>query len=150
VQIVVKNQGVATTAFSITAQQYSTSFFVFNGGPYLAATHLDSTLIGPTTLYPGLTTPAAAGETIVLYGNGFGPVTPPVVNGSATQTGNLPSFPVVRIGSTNASVTFAGLILPGLYQFNVTVPPGAASGDNTITATFNGTTTQAGTLLTIK
>jgi uncharacterized protein (TIGR03437 family) len=150
VQVVVTNQGAATTTFPATAQQLSTSFFIFNGGPYVVATHLDGSLIGPTTLYPGLSTPAASGETIVVYANGFGPVLPAVVNGSATQTGNLPSLPVVRIGTGTATVTFAGLVSPGLYQFNVQVPAGAPSGDNSITATFNGNTTQAGTLLTIR
>jgi uncharacterized protein (TIGR03437 family) len=150
VQVVVTNQGAATTAFPATAQQYSTSFFVFNGGPYVVATHLDGTLIGPTALYPGSSTPAAAGETIVVYANGFGPVSPAVVSGSATQSGNLPSLPVVRIGTSIATVTFAGLVSPGLYQFNVQVPASAVSGDSSITATFNGNTTQAGTLLTIK
>jgi uncharacterized protein (TIGR03437 family) len=150
VQVVVTNQGAATTAFPATAQQLSTSFFIFNGGPYVVATHLDGSLIGPTTLYPGSSTPAAAGETIVVYANGFGPVLPAVVAGSATQSGNLPSLPVVRIGAGTATVTFAGLVSPGLFQFNVQVPAGTPSGDNSITATFNGNTTQAGTLLTIR
>ena len=150
VQVVVTNQGAATTAFPATAQQLSTSFFIFNGGPYVVATHLDGSVIGPTTLYPGSSTPAAAGETIIVYANGFGPVLPAVVAGSATQSGNLPSLPVVRIGAGTATVMFAGLVSPGLYQFNVQVPAGTPSGDNSITATFNGNTTQAGTLLTIR
>ncbi len=150
VQVVVTNQGTVSAPFAATAQSYSESFFVFNGGPYVAATHINGTLIGPATLYPGSSTPAAAGETIVLYANGFGPVAPPVVSGSATQSGNLPSMPVVRVGNNNAVVSFAGLVSPGLYQFNVQVPAGAVSGDNTIAATFNGNSTQAGTLLTIK
>jgi uncharacterized protein (TIGR03437 family) len=150
VQAVVTSQGNASTAFAANAQNYSTSFFIFNGGPYVVATHLNGTLIGPATLYPGSTSPAGSGETIVLYANGFGPVAPPVVSGSATQAGNLPSLPAIRIGANNATVTFAGLVSPGLYQFNVLVPVGAVSGDNTITATFNGNTTQMGTLLTIK
>ncbi len=150
VQVVVTNQGTASAPFAATAQSYSASFFVFNGGPYVAAIHTNGNLIGPTSLYPGQSTPAAAGETIVLYGNGFGPVTPAVVSGSATQIGNLPSMPIVRIGNNNATVTFAGLVSPGLYQFNVQVPAGAVSGDNTVTATFDGNATQAGTMLTIK
>jgi uncharacterized protein (TIGR03437 family) len=150
VQVVVSDQGNQSAPFTVTAQTYSTSFFIFGAGPYIAATHVNGNLIGPASLYPGFSTPAAAGETIVLYTNGFGPVSPPVVNGSATQTGNLPPFPTVRIGSNNATVTFAGLISPGLYQFNVQVPAGAVSGDNAITATLNGNTTQAGTLLTIR
>ena len=150
VQVVVTNQGAQSSAFTATAEQYSTSFFVFNGGPYVVATHADGAMIGPTSLYPGLTTPAAPGETIILYANGFGPVTPPVVSGSEAQSGTLPSLPEVRIGNDSAMVAFAGLISPGLYQFNVVVPAGAAAGDNPITATFSGSSTQAGTLLTVQ
>ncbi|MGA3187965.1 MAG: SBBP repeat-containing protein [Bryobacteraceae bacterium] len=150
VQVVVTNQGAPSVAFAATAQEYSTSFFVFNGGPYVAATHLNGSLIGPTTLYPGASTPAAPGETIVMYGNGFGAVTPPVVNGSETQTGVLPTMPTILIGTNKATVTFAGLVSPGLYQFNVMVPTAATGGDNTITGSFYSNQTQAGTLITIQ
>ena len=53
--------------FTAQAQAESPSFFVFNGGPYIAAVHLNGSLIGPTTLYPGYSTPAQPGETIVIY-----------------------------------------------------------------------------------
>jgi uncharacterized protein (TIGR03437 family) len=149
-QVVVNNQGTPSVPVAATSQAYSTSFFVFNGGPYVVATHTNGSLIGPTTLYPGSSTPASAGETIIIYANGFGSVTPAVVSGSATQSGVLPALPTIYIGANKATVSFAGLISPGLYQFNVQVPSAAVSGDNTITATFYGNTTQAGTLLTIK
>jgi uncharacterized protein (TIGR03437 family) len=101
-------------------------------------------------LYPGLTTPAKPGAVIVLYANGFGPTSPPVASGSVSQTGSLPVLPVVKIGGVSATVQFAGLVSPGLYQFNVVVPASAPDGDNAVTATYNGTITQAGTLLTIQ
>ncbi|HUA86470.1 MAG TPA: hypothetical protein VMB85_21580 [Bryobacteraceae bacterium] len=47
-------------------------------------------------------------------------------------------------------VSFAGLISPGLFQFNVTVPSSLAGGDQPITATYGGLTTQAGTLVTVQ
>jgi hypothetical protein len=72
VQVVVTNNGAATGSFTAQAQPLSPSFFVFNGGPYIAAVHLNGTLIGPTSLFPGSTTPAKAGKTILLYANGFG------------------------------------------------------------------------------
>jgi uncharacterized protein (TIGR03437 family) len=150
VQVVVTTGGASSAAFTATAQGFSTSFFIFNGGPYVVATHLNGTLIGPTSLYAGLSTPAAPGETIVIYANGFGPVNPAVVKGSDSQSGTLPSLPVIKIGGVNAPVGFAGLsIAPGLFQFNVTVPTGLTAGDNSIVATFSGNTTQTGTLLTV-
>ena len=38
---------------------------------------------------------------------------------------------------------------PGEFQFNVVVPAGLANGDQPITATYNGVSTQAGALLTV-
>jgi uncharacterized protein (TIGR03437 family) len=107
-------------------------------------------LVGPPGLYPGLTSPAKPGEPIVLYANGFGQTSPPVVLGSESQTGSLPSLPLVQIGGAAATVQFAGLVLPGLYQLNVIVPASAPDGDNAVVATFNGVTTQSGTVLTIQ
>ncbi len=138
-----------TASATAQMQSYAPGFFQFNGGPFIAATHLNGSLIGPASLYPGLSTPAAVGETIVLYLNGFGQTTPAVVNGSSTQTGALPSKPVVTIANTPASVQFAGVIAPGLYQFNIVVPA-VFSGDNLITATYNGFTTQTGAKLTVQ
>jgi uncharacterized protein (TIGR03437 family) len=135
--------------FTVQAQTESPSFFVFNGGPYVAATHLNGSYIGPTTLYPGSTTPAQPGEIVVLYANGFGPTSATVVAGSSTQTGILSPLPVVTIGGVTATVQFAGLVAPGEYQFNVVVPTSLADGDQTIAATYNGLTTQAGTLITV-
>ena len=63
---------------------------------------------------------------------------------------SLPITPVIQIGGFVASVSFAGLISPGLYQFNVVAPPNAPDGDNALTAQYNGAKVQSGTLLTIQ
>jgi uncharacterized protein (TIGR03437 family) len=107
-------------------------------------------LVGPASLYPGASTPAAGGETIVVYTNGFGAVTPPVIKGSATQAGTLPTTPQVLIANNPAVVTFAGLISPGLYQFNITVPPGTVSGDDFIVVNYSGSSTAPGAKITIQ
>lgn len=150
VTVQVTNTGAASASFTVQAQTYSESFFVFSGGNYVVATHVNYSLIGPTSLYPGLSTPAQPGETIVIYANGFGSTTVPVVSGSETQSGTLPTMPTILIGSATATVTYAALISPGLYQFNVVVPTSVPAGDNTIQATYNGQPTQAGTLITIQ
>jgi uncharacterized protein (TIGR03437 family) len=149
-QIVVTNNGAATAAFTAQAQALSPSFFVFGGGPYVAAVHTNGNLIGPVTLYAGSTTPAKPGEIIQLYANGFGPTDVPVVSGSKKQSGSLSPLPVVKIGNNNAMVSFAGLVGPGEFQFNVVVPPNTPDGDQAITATYNGVTTQPGALITIQ
>jgi uncharacterized protein (TIGR03437 family) len=130
--------GVSSAAFTVQSQSASPSFFI-SAGPYVLATHLDGSLIGPTTLYPGLSTPAAPGETVILYANGFGAITPPVVKGALTQSGVLPTLPTVQIGPFVANVRYAGVnLLPGLYQFNVDIPPSTPSGDNAILSGIGG------------
>jgi uncharacterized protein (TIGR03437 family) len=124
--------GITSGAFSVQAQAVSPSFFIAGAGPYVLATHLDGTLVGPTTLYPGFSTPASTNETVILYANGFGATNPPVVKGSISQSGPLVTLPIVQIGPNIAYVRFAGLISPGLYQINVDIPAGTPSGDNAI------------------
>ena len=72
---------------------------------------------------PGFTfTPARSGETIVLYGSGFGATLGTLTEGASAQSGALPALPIINIGGRVASVTFAGVVAPGLYQVNMTVP----------------------------
>jgi len=77
VQVTLTTNGL-NAAFTAQALAAAPSFFVFGGGPYIAAAHLNGSLIGPSTLFSGASTPAAPGETIVLYGDGFGPTSTPV------------------------------------------------------------------------
>lgn len=149
VYVQVTNGSAISAAFTAQAQSISPSFFVFNGG-YVCAVHANGSLIGPTTLYPGLSTPAAPGETIVLFGNGFGSTSTPVTSASLSQGGSLPALPVIKIGGTQATAIFAGLISPGLYQFNVVVPTTTQNGDSAIAASYGGSTTQSGLLITVQ
>jgi uncharacterized protein (TIGR03437 family) len=152
VKVVVTNNGAATASFTAQVQSISPSFFVFGGGPYVAARHsADYSLSGaPSLSSPGYPfTPAAPSETIVLYANGFGTTSTSVVSGSTSQGGTLATLPVVQIGGVTAKVEFAGLVSPGEFQFNVTVPASLANGDQPITATYGGASTQPGTLITI-
>jgi uncharacterized protein (TIGR03437 family) len=149
VQIVVTNGSALSAPFTATLQTGVPSFFLFSGS-YTVATHANGTLLGPTTLYPGLSTPATRNESIVLYGTGFGLPSTSIALGSSSQSGSLPTLPVCRIGTDNAPVAFAGLIAPGLFQLNVTVPNTAATtGDRPVTCTYNGATTPATDLITV-
>jgi len=150
VQVMVTNGGTTSAPFTVQALPQSPSFFIFGAGPYVVGTHTNGGDLGPVGLYSGLTTPAHPGELVVLYANGFGAPSSPVVKGLAQQSGTLAVMPTVQIGGVPATVSFAGLISPGLWQFNVTVPPTATNGDNTLTAQYNGQSTQAGVLLTVQ
>ena len=140
VQTVVTTGGKASAAFTSQAQPLSPSFFVFDG-VHITGTHVDASLLGPTTLYPGFSTPAKPGETLIVYGNGFGPTSVPVVTGSVVQSGVLAPRPVVKIGNNIADVTFAGLVAPGEFQFNIVAPASTPDGEIPVTATYSGLTT---------
>ncbi len=153
VPVIVTYNGTPTAAFTAPAAATSPSFFVFSDNQHVAALHADGkgSLLGPASLsVPGYTfTPAAPGETVQLYGNGFGATNVPVVGGSSQQSGTLVPLPTVTIAGINAQVTFAGLVSPGLFQVNVVVPANAPSGDQPIVASYNGFKTQAGALLAV-
>ena len=147
---VTTNNGVSAP-LTVQAQALSPSFFVFNGGPYVAAAHLDGTYLGPPGLVSGAaTTPAKPGEIVVLYANGFGPTSVPVVGGSSTQGGTLSPLPAITIGGLPATVQFAGLVFPGQFQFNVVVPANAPSGDNPVIATYNGAEAAPAAAITVQ
>jgi uncharacterized protein (TIGR03437 family) len=147
VQVVVTSGATSSAPFTVNMQTVAPSFLLLNPQGNLVATHLDNTLVGPATLYPGYSTPAKPSEPIVLYAVGFGLPATTLVNGSSSQSGSLASFPVCQVGSQPATVAFSGLIAPGLYQINLNVPAGAASAE--LSCTYNGKSTPAGDLLTI-
>jgi len=148
-QVQVTNNGQQSAIVGVQLQSYSPTFFTFNGA-YIAALHADGTILAPASLYPGLSVPAQRGEIVALYGNGFGPVSTAVSPGSLQQSGTLPVMPVVTVGGTQTTLTFAGLVSPGLYQFNVVIPSNAASGDNAVIATYAGLSTQPGALVPVQ
>jgi uncharacterized protein (TIGR03437 family) len=143
------NNGSTTATTTVTGAITSPSFFVFDG-THITATHADGRIIGPTALYPGVSTPAGPNETIIVYTNGMGVTSVPIVSGSPAQSGNLPSLPVIKIGGITATVQFAGLVSPGLYQLNVLVPDSVSNGDLPVTGTYNGTPMQSGVTLAVQ
>src|ERR1035437_8259281 len=66
------------------------------------------------------------------------------------QSGALPTLPTIQIGGSPAIVTFAGVISPGLYQFNVIVPSTASNGDNRLTCSYDGLTAPTGDLIAVQ
>jgi uncharacterized protein (TIGR03437 family) len=134
----------------VAMQQTAPGFFLFGSGPYAAATHADGSYLGPASLYPSLTTPAKPGEEITLYAGGFGQTTPAIVNGSQSQSGNLIPLPVISVGGRTAAIQFAGAVSPGLYQLNIVVPDSVPAGDNAISASSAGLTTQTGVVIPVE
>jgi uncharacterized protein (TIGR03437 family) len=121
---------------------------------YAAAVHLDGVIVVPAGFYGAAATtrPATPGETVEIYGTGFGPTNPAVlagqlVSGAASLTD--PTQLQVRIGGVLATVSFAGITAVGEYQFNVVIPA-LPDGDQPIVATIGGLTSQTGISIPIK
>ena len=150
-QVQVSNNGEISATVTANVQSVAPGFFWFTGNKYITATHANGALSGPTSLIQGVTTPALPGETIVLYATGLGTTSPAAPNGSVlTAPLTLATPPTVTIGGTPATVTYAGLIGPGVYQVNVVVPNSAPAGDAAIVVTVGGQQSQANAFLSIQ
>ena len=141
--------------YSITIKQtqpglLAPSSFKIGSNQYAVATLPDgATYILPANAIAGLPSrPAKPGETIILYGVGFGPAqtlsTPaqPIPAGEIVQAANQITTPVqFTFGQTPASLAYQGLApgFVGLYQFNVVVPAVANSNSVALRFTLGGT-----------
>ena len=139
VLVQVQNAAGSATAFA-SLQSFAPAFFT--NRQYVAAIHMDGTFVAPVAfLGPAVASrPAQPGETIVLYGTGFGPTTASAAGG---QSGDSPAPLVtpnqleIRVGSSVAPVQFAGLVSAGVYQFSIVVPP-LPEGDAPVMAQIGG------------
>ena len=156
VQVQVSTQYGSTAPMSINHQTYSLAFLIVDlPQTHVAAVHnssssLNGTLIAPPGEFPGLTTvPAQPGENVSIFATGFGEPATPITN-QLSGAGALPTTPSITIGGIPATVTFAGLVAPGEYQFNVMIPSNAPNGDLPLIATYQGNTTQSqATVITV-
>ena len=110
--------------------------FDAEGSRFGIVTHADGSLVTTAS-------PARAGETVIVYTTGNGPVDSPQTTGeaaSATSLARTRQVPVVRIGGRQAAVSFSGLTpgFVGLYQVNVVVPAGLTAGNAELVISANG------------
>ena len=152
VPVQLTNGSSTSASFAVNVKNAAPAFLLMGASSYIAATHVDGSLLGPASMsVPGYTfTPAQPNETIILYANGFGLPSTTLIDGSASQFGALPALPVIQVGGATATLTFAGVVSPGLCQFNLVVPANAAIGDNMVTAAYAGLTTPAGARITVQ
>ena len=144
VQVVVTTAGQASNSFSAKKQNFAPAFFVSGNTSFAAAQHADYSIVDAAH-------PAHPGETIMIYGTGFGPTNPPVATGQLVTTAEPLANPVqVTIGGVNVNASFAGLVEAGLYQFNVAIPAGLANGDAGLTALISGAQTQTGVSIPVQ
>ena len=130
----------------------SPAFFQFLPSKYVAAVHTSGASVGPTGLIAGANfAPAKPGETIMLFGTGFGPTNAPLASGQViSQPAQLANPVTILIGGKQANVPFAGLSGSGLDQLNVTVPPDLPDGDQSLVAIINGVQSQDGVSIRVQ
>jgi uncharacterized protein (TIGR03437 family) len=148
--IVVNNNGTMSAPFIVPMRTIAPALFEFDLGTMrVAATHADNTPVAPVGTYPG-SYPAAPGETIQVWGAGFGDTVNPIPDGRVLSAPSmLKSSVTVSVDGANADVPFAGLVAAGLYQINVTVPLSARDGDLSIKASTQGAQTLDGIILAV-
>jgi uncharacterized protein (TIGR03437 family) len=92
--------------------------FMVNNKQYVVGLLADQSFVGIPSR------PAKSGDIVMLYGIGFGPVTPATPAGTiAPGTASLNNVTVL-LNQTSAQVLYAGIApgFVGLYQFNIKVP----------------------------
>lgn len=140
-QLTVSTPGGTSSAYSITVNTLqpgllAPSSFLVGGKQYVVAQFADGTYVLPPNTIAGISSrQAKPGETIIIYGIGFGPVLD-----SGNQ--NIPAGTIVTasnklsnsfemdfggVAATNLSYSGLAPNFVGLYQFNVVVPAVANS-----------------------
>jgi uncharacterized protein (TIGR03437 family) len=113
--------------------------FKIGSNQYVVAQHSDGSYVLPVGAISGVSSsPAKPGETIVIYGVGFGSVIPNIPAGEIATVTNQLSGPLqILFGKTLAKLPYFGLApnFVGLYQFNVTVPD--VADNDLVPLTFN-------------
>jgi uncharacterized protein (TIGR03118 family) len=149
VTVAVSNNSLTSASLNVSAQFVAPALFL--NGAYAAALHANNTVVGPTTLVANNSTPAVPGETIVLFGTGFGGTNPAAVSGGVVSTAApMLSTPAILFDNVPGKVVFAGLIATGVYQFNVVVPSGLPDGDVPVVVSNDGYSTPALVLTSVK
>lgn len=148
--VVTNSQGTGNSTVTLAPAAPSFSLFDARYVAGVIPTAAGYDLAGPAGRFAFSTRPVQAGETVELFGVGFGPTVTPVPAGAAFS-GAAPTAGAVTItiGGVPATVSFSGITAAGLYQFNVVVP-GVGSGDQLIQASVAGVQTQGNVFITVQ
>jgi uncharacterized protein (TIGR03437 family) len=119
------------------------AYLNLGGAQYLGALFSDfQTFVAPPGAISGYSSRRARpGDVIVVFGAGFGPVTPNTPAGQLYSGNTTLTLPLqIFFGSTLATLQYSGLApsLAGVYQFNVVVPNIPASDVVPVSFSLNG------------
>jgi uncharacterized protein (TIGR03437 family) len=151
--IVVTRNGNASSPQSFHVATFSPGIFtvsqngvgmgeVFNAVPITVNGKLTLAIAQPPGSVPGLTAiPAKAGDHLLAYVTGLGPVQPTVADGAApcplsgcppgVVLSKTTTLPQVMVGGVQAKIEFSGLApqYVGVYQVNFRMPEGVTPGN---------------------
>ncbi len=165
VNVSVNNANGSATA-SVTLAAQSPSFSLLGDGKHVAgiivrpdgsgsngsgANSYD--ILGTTGTSLGYKSVAArAGDTVVLFGVGFGPTTPAIAAGQPYSGAPAKASDALTLTINGKQVTpfFVGVGTPGLFQMNLTIPSGLGAGDLPLLARINSASTQLGVVIALQ
>jgi len=133
--LVVTRDGVPSPPLNFQLASAVPAIFTLQSGTGQAvAINLDGSFAAPKNSVAGSAAhPASAGDTIIIYATGLGPVTPPAQDGnnSIDELRKTVTTPKVLVGGVPCKVLFSGLSpqFVGVNQLNVTIAPGTPAGN---------------------
>ena len=140
---------------SVPIQARAPAFFTFTGST-IAAQHNNFTPLADPAVIPA-GRPARPGDSIILYGTGFGLTVPAFQAGEiADRTALLLDSITVIVGGAALrpeNILYAGLApgsISGLYQFNVRIPETVRAGDVPVVIEVGGASTQTGLTIPVR
>jgi uncharacterized protein (TIGR03437 family) len=141
VSVMIDNNGAIATISGVQMLAVQPGIFqvTLAEGLFAAALHPNFKFVGPTNK-------ASPGGTVLLFVTGLGATDPPVqtnVPGPVPPAATL-SRVTVTVDGVEAQVlgSFYAPFQYTLYQINLVIPPGAASGNLVIQVTINGVVSQ--------
>jgi uncharacterized protein (TIGR03437 family) len=141
VKVVVTNNGNTSAPATAQLKAAAPAFFEYYGTNYAAASRLpDWAPVGNPSVVPG-TVAAKPGDTIVLWGTGFGATNPTVAAGTTvTGTPAATVAPTLTIGGMAVSPISTLLTVGsvGLYQITVQLPATLPAGAAAVQASVGG------------
>jgi len=150
VKVVVNNNGITSAPATAQLQAAAPAFFMDLGTTYAVASRLpDYALVADPAAVPGAVA-AKPGDTVVLWGTGFGATNPAVAAG--TTVSGAPAVvtaPTVMVGGVAVPVLSAVLTTgsAGLYQVTIQLPATIPTGAVAVQASVGGVPTQTGVYL---
>ena len=129
--LIVTTTGGSSTSYATTVNATQPGLlappsFIVRGAQHVVALFSNTlTYVLPVAIAGAATARAKPGDSLTLYGIGFGTVTPDIPAGQIVQQLNeLQAAVRITFGGVPAVVNYAGLApgYVGLYQFNVVVP----------------------------